>query len=157
VAFSWQMVPLNSWHRVFGGAISEIAAAAGWIESIAADLDPSGRLVFAMQVCLEELMSNIVRHGMVHSPSQSYWPQTDPANPLVISITVDALADRITMTVEDNGRPFNVAQAPAKPVNEHLEQVQPGGLGVQLIKSFASSLEYRCTEQGNRIIVDFVR
>ena len=86
--------------------MSEIATAACWIESIAADLDLPGRLVFDMQVCLEELMSNIVRHGGVHSSSTSYLPQADPA--LLISITVNVLADRIILAVEDNGRPFNV-------------------------------------------------
>jgi len=150
------MAPQNSWHRVFSGAIPEIAAAASWIESIAADLGLTGSRAFAMQVCLEELMSNIVRHGGVHSSSKSYWPQIDPANPLFISITVDALADRITMTVEDNGHPFNVAQAPAKRIDQPLEQVQPGGLGIQLIKSFASNLEYRRTEKSNRVIVEFM-
>lgn len=147
----------NSWHRVFSGAIPEIAAAASWIESIAAELDLPGRLVFAMQVCLEELMSNIVRHGGVHSSSIAYLPQTDPANPLLISITIDALAGRIIMTVEDNGRPFDLAQAVAKRVDRPLEQVQPGGLGIQLIRSFASNLEYRRTEQGNCVVVEFMR
>jgi anti-sigma regulatory factor (Ser/Thr protein kinase) len=60
------------------------------------------------------------------------------------------------MTVEDNGRPFNVTQAPAKRVDQPLEQVQPGGLGIQLIKSFSSNLEYHWTEKGNRVIVDFM-
>ena len=60
------------------------------------------------------------------------------------------------MTVEDNARPFNVAQAPAKRVDRRLEQVQPGGLGVQLIKSFASILKYRRTGKGNRVIVEFM-
>jgi len=149
------MPPQNSWHRVFSGAIPEIAAAASWIESIAADLNLSGRLVFDMQICLEELMSNIVRHGGVRSSSTAYLPLTDPENPLLISITVDALADRLIVTVEDNGRPFDVAKAAAKRVDQPLEQLQPGGLGVQLIRSFASNLEYRRTEQGNRVIVEF--
>jgi serine/threonine-protein kinase RsbW len=151
------MAPQNSWYRVFSGASPEIAAAARWIESIVGDLDLPGRLVFDMQVCLEELMSNIVRHGAVRSSSTAYLPQTDPANPLLISITVDALADRIIMTVEDNGRPFDVARAAAKRVDRPLEQVQPGGLGIQLIRSFASNLEYRRTEQGNCVVVEFMR
>jgi len=151
------MSPQNSWHRVFSGAIPEIATAASWIESIATDLNLPGRLVFDMQICLEELMSNIVRHGGVRSPSTAYLPLTDPENPLLISITVDALADRLIVTVEDNGRPFDVAKAAAKRVDQPLEQLQPGGLGVQLIRSFASNLEYRRTEQGNRVIVAFRR
>jgi anti-sigma regulatory factor (Ser/Thr protein kinase) len=140
------------WHRVFKGTMLEIPCAAVWIESIAADLELTDSRAFAMQVCLEELMSNIVRHGRVPSPLK---PQIDPAKPLSISITVDASADRITITVEDNGQPFNVAEAPAKWIDRPLEQLQPGGLGIRLIKNFASNLEYRRTAKGNRVIVEF--
>ena len=133
----------------------EIATAARWIESIAADLDLPARQLFDMQVCLEELMSNIVRHGGVHASSTSYLPQTDPINGLLISITVNALADRIILIVEDNGRPFNVAQASAKFIDRPLEEVRPGGLGIHLIKSFANNLRYRRTEKGNRITIEF--
>ncbi|MGB6766912.1 MAG: ATP-binding protein [Methyloceanibacter sp.] len=143
----------NCWHRVFSGAILEIPSAASWIESIAADLHVPEPQAFGMQVCLEELMSNILRHG--RGSSKSYWPQIDPSNPLLISITVEAHADRITMTVEDNGRPFNVAQAPAKAIDPPLERVEPGGLGIHLIKNFASNLQYSRTERGNRVIVEF--
>ena len=133
----------------------EIATAARWIESIAAELDLPARQLFDIQVCLEELMSNIVRYGGVHASSTSYLPQTDPVNGFLISITVNALADRIILIVEDNGRPFNVAQASAKFIDRPLEEVRPGGLGIHLIKSFTNNLEYRRTEKGNRITIEF--
>jgi len=142
----------HHWHRIFNGSILEISSAASWIESIASELDLPASQAFAMQVCLEELMSNIVRYG--RSPSTP-WPQIDSKNPLSISVTVTSLADRITMTIEDNGRPFDVAQAPGKVIDEPLRKVQPGGLGIQLIKSFADNLAYSRTKTGNRVIVEF--
>jgi len=141
----------GSWHRLFRGHMLEIPCAASWIESIAADLDLADSKSFAMQVCLEELMSNIVRHGQVRSASKPM--QMDP---LIISITVDGFADRTVVTVEDNGRPFNIVQAPAKWIDRPLEQLQPGGLGIHLIKSFASNLKYNRTEKGNRVVVEFM-
>jgi serine/threonine-protein kinase RsbW len=145
--------PQDCWHRKFLGTIFEIRSAAAWIESIAAEVGLPESQVFAMQVCLEELMSNIVRYGR-GSPAADC--QVEPENPIRIFVTVKALADRVRMSVEDNGRPFNVAQAPAKVIDQPLDQVQPGGLGIQLIKSFASSLEYSHTETGNRVTVDFI-
>ena len=141
----------NCWHRVFNGTIVEIQSAARWIESIASELGLPDPQAFAMQLCLEELMSNIVQHG--RSPSTP-WPQIDSKKPLSISVTVKTLADRITMTVEDDGRPFNIAQAAGKVIDQPLQKVQPGGLGIHLIKSFASNLEYSRTETGNRVIVE---
>jgi anti-sigma regulatory factor (Ser/Thr protein kinase) len=97
-------------------------------------------------------MSNIVQHG--RSPSIP-WLQIDSKNPLSISVTVKTLDDRITITVEDNGLPFNVAKAPGKVIDQPLQEVEPGGLGIQLIKNFASNLEYSRTKTGNRVIVEF--
>src|SRR5262245_28438088 len=109
----------GSWHRNFTGDMLEIQRAASWMESIAADLHLADSKAFAMQLCLEELMSNIVRHGK--GPSDSKSKHVDP---LLISIKIDAFADRTVMTVEDNGRPFDVEQAPAKPIDRPLEQLQ---------------------------------
>jgi serine/threonine-protein kinase RsbW len=147
----------TGWRRVFSGSIADVTAASAWVERIAASLKLPGKLTFAMQVCLEELMSNIARHGKVHSFSTAFPTETDADNPLSISIDIDVLADRIVMTIEDNGRPFDVEKAPAKVVDQPLEQVQPGGLGINLIKSFSHNIEYRRTDAGNRVTVDFMR
>jgi serine/threonine-protein kinase RsbW len=120
------------------------------MESIAADLNLADSKAFAMQVCLEELMSNIVQHGQSRSGSKP----TQVA--LLISIKIDAFVDRTVMTVEDNGRPFNVARARAKSINRPLDQIQPGGLGIHLIKSFASNVNYSRTAKGNRVVLEFM-
>ncbi|HEY8138377.1 MAG TPA: ATP-binding protein [Methylocystis sp.] len=147
----------TGWRRVFSGSIADVTAASAWVERIAASLKLPGKLTFAMQVCLEELMSNIARHGKVHSISTAVPTETDADSPLSISIDIDLLADRVVMTIEDNGRPFDVEKAPAKVVDRPLEQVQPGGLGINLIKSFSHNIEYRRTDAGNRVTVDFMR
>src|SRR5262249_24238918 len=140
----------GSWHRHFTGDMLEMRCAASWMESIAADLNLADSKAFAMRVCLEELMSNIVQHGKNRSSEP-----TQVAS-LLISIKVDAFVDRTVMTIEDNGRPFNVAQAPAKSIDRPLDQVQPGGLGIHLIKSFASNLDYSRTAKGNRVVLEFM-
>lgn len=147
----------TGWRRVFSGSIADVTAASAWVERIAASQELPGKLTFAMQVCLEELMSNIARHGKVHSVTTAFPTETDAENPLSISIDIDVRADRIAMTIEDNGRPFDVEKAPAKVVDRPLEQVQPGGLGINLIKSFSHNIEYRRTDAGNRVTVDFMR
>jgi serine/threonine-protein kinase RsbW len=147
----------TSWRRVFGGSMEDVTAASAWVERIAASLNLPGQLTFAMQVCLEELMSNIARHGKVHSFSTASPTGTDADNPLSISIEIDVFANRIAMIIEDNGRPFDVEKAPAKVVDRPLELVQPGGLGINLIKSFSHNIQYRRTDAGNRVTVDFMR
>jgi anti-sigma regulatory factor (Ser/Thr protein kinase) len=60
------------------------------------------------------------------------------------------------MTVEDNGKPFDVVNAPAHRIDQPLDEVQPGGLGIQLIRNFASSIAYEQAGLGNRVIVEFL-
>ena len=150
-----QSAPDCRWERSFSASLSEVPAAASWFESIAAELHLPESQTFAVQVCLEELMSNIARHG---SPAQhSSNPRSlDPANPFLISVAVNAFEDKITLTVEDNGVPFNVAEAPTKGIDQPLHEVQPGGLGIHLIKSFADDLQYRRTSKGNCVIAEFL-
>jgi serine/threonine-protein kinase RsbW len=155
VSDSQQLASNDQWERVFGGSLSEIPAAASWVESIAAELHLQESHVFAIQVFLEELMSNIVRHGQA-AQDCSHPRSPDPAKPLLISIAVNAFEDRIIMSVEDNGVPFNVAEAPAKGIDRPLHKVQPGGLGIQLIKSFADNLHYNRTSKGNCVVAEFM-
>ena len=150
-----ETAPPKSWHRVFSGSIPEISAAARWVESIATDLALPAPQVFAMQVCLEELMSNIVRHAGTEPRSDLPWPAKVSERPLLISITVTAHDDRLIMTIEDDGRPFDVALAQPKAIDQPLDQVKLGGLGIHLIRTFASDLRYSRTENGNRVIVEF--
>jgi anti-sigma regulatory factor (Ser/Thr protein kinase) len=141
------------WERAFKANVSEIASAASWVESIAASAGVSDAQAFSMQVCLEELMSNIVQHGEGHCSSNSQWP-SGPDH-LTITIAINAYADRITMSVEDNARPFDVSKAVGKKIDQPLDQLEPGGLGIHLIKSFSSALQYQRTEHGNRVTVEF--
>ena len=150
MSYSLQPCQKRQWRHVFGGTLQEIASAAEWIDSIAAAAGLSENQAFSMQVCLEELMSNIVQHGRTHSRKDSVG-----CGALTISIAIDAYDDRIMMTVEDNAQPFDLAKAVAKKVDRPLDQLEPGGLGVHLIKSFASALEYERTDRGNRVTVEF--
>lgn len=145
------MTPVNRWHRVFTGSMQEVAAAMHWLQSIAADLDLPEAKSFDIQVCLEELMSNIVQHGRSEGTHNARCPET----PLKISLTVDSHGDAVVMTLEDNGQPFDITQAQGKTIDQPLEQVEPGGLGIALVKSFTTDLQYRRTEKGNRVTLQF--
>jgi anti-sigma regulatory factor (Ser/Thr protein kinase) len=147
---------LTSWHRVFHCSVEEISSAASWIESIAFDLHLRASQMFAMQVCLEELMSNIVRHAQLLPSLESGLERKQQINLISIAIEVSALADRMVMTVEDNGPPFNVVEAPAKGIDRPLDEVQPGGLGIHLIRNFADSLDYHRVGDTNRVVTEFL-
>jgi serine/threonine-protein kinase RsbW len=58
--------------------------------------------------------------------------------------------------IEDRGPPFDprAAQPPARPGS--LDDAVPGGLGLLLIRSFASEIDYETVPGGNRLTLRFV-
>jgi serine/threonine-protein kinase RsbW len=143
----------NTWRKAFVGSIDGISAAAQWVDTIAADQQFPEQLVFALQICLEELLTNIVRHGGIKSGGELSDVQVPP---LKVEITISASAQRLSMTVEDDGKPFDVVNAPAHRIDRPLDEVQPGGLGIQLIRNFASTIAYERAGLGNRVVVEFL-
>ena len=143
----------NTWRKAFTGTIEDISAAAQWVNTIAADQKFPEQLIFALQICLEELLTNVVRHGGAKSSGDL---SEVPIPPLNVEISISTTAQRGSMIVEDNGKPFDVVNAPAHRIDQPLEEVQPGGLGIQLIRNFASSIAYEQAGLGNRVIVEFL-
>ena len=145
--------PPNTWRKAFIGTIDDISAAAHWVNTIAADQKFPEQLVFALQICLEELLTNVVRHGGAKSSGDLSEVMKPPVN---VEITISTSAQGVSMTIEDDGKPFDVVNAPAHRIDQPLDEVQPGGLGIQLIRNFASSIAYEQAGLGNRIVVEFL-
>lgn len=140
-------------HASFPGTFEGAAEAAVWLRDVAERERLSEKVAFAMEVCLEELVTNVVRHG--RPLGESVTPEALP--PLEVDIALELDLDAVALVVEDNGTPFDVSQAPGKPIRRPLEDVVPGGLGMQLIRSFSSMLHYEAVPNGNRIILNFLR
>src|SRR5208283_3045003 len=97
--------------RAFERTLPGAGAAARWLGGTCNLEAIGGEGVFAMQICLEELFSNIVRHG---AP-----PASDPPQ-VLLKLEIDP--NRITFTIADDGIPFDVAKAPAQKICKPLEE-----------------------------------
>lgn len=137
------------------GNLLNISTATEWIQLLAVEQGLADDTVFALQLCLEELMSNIVRHGERGGWSPDSGAQTMVGCRIDIELAID---DRnVFLTIEDDAVPFNVVAVPGAVIDMPLSAVDPGGLGIGLVKSFASHLSYERAGLGNRVIVEFLR
>jgi anti-sigma regulatory factor (Ser/Thr protein kinase) len=123
--------------------LAEIERIPPWIDSLALRYAIPENSRFAMNLCLEEALSNIIRHGYSGDPHHS------------ITVEFQPLQDRFVLTVEDEAPPFNPVEAPESPM------VSPGndgigGQGIRLLHNFASTLEYQPTPCGNRLKIGFL-
>jgi anti-sigma regulatory factor (Ser/Thr protein kinase) len=106
----------------------------------------SGKPQFTAQLALEELVTNVVRHG-------GY----DGGN-LDIRVSVSIASDEIRMTVEDGARPFDPTRDPRMPDTESpLESRAVGGLGLHLVRNLVRRFEYERLGGTNRVRLSIAR
>lgn len=125
--------------------ISELAQIHPWIERLAAQFSIPETTQFAMNLCLEEVLANIILHG--------YAGKTDC--PIKIEFTRPGEGSFV-FVVEDEAPPFNTVESPELPQLSALEDSHIGGQGIRLLRQFADALEYQATPNGNRLSVGFL-
>lgn len=138
----------QTYQRGFLATWDDISEAALWLEEAAKALALPDKTLFNMQLCLEELLTNIVKHG-------GNEVQSDSATTPVIELSLAVQEDAAVLVIEDNAKPFDVAAAQAHAIDQPIADVTPGGLGVQLIKSFASEIAYQRAGLGNQTTLRF--
>jgi len=88
------------------------------------------QLVYATQLALEEVLSNVIRHG---------YPDS---NRHEIALTLRAGAGRIELEIADDGREFDPTTAPEAELDLPLAERRAGGLGIHLVRAFVREIHY---------------
>jgi serine/threonine-protein kinase RsbW len=124
--------------------LSDLARVPEWIERLAAQYSIPDNTQFAMNLCLEEVLSNIVRHGYSGNPDQS----------ITIQISIPR-QNFFVFNVEDNAPAFNPVVSAVPPVLSAINENPIGGQGIRLLRQFSDALEYQPTPTGNRLSIGF--
>jgi anti-sigma regulatory factor (Ser/Thr protein kinase) len=123
--------------------ISELARVPPWIERLASTYSIPDSTQFAMNLCLEEVLSNVIRHGY-----------RETSGSIAIRFTI-APGGQFVLVVEDEAPAFNPVDSPELPAISSLEEAQVGGQGIRLLRQFSDALEYHATPRGNRLTIGF--
>ena len=126
--------------------LTELSRVQPWIDAIANRFGVGEETRFALHLCLEEALANVVLHGY----------KNEPGHPIRVAFSV--VGSSLLLSIEDCAPPFapteSVPRLDASP-RDTLESLQPGGNGIRLMRRFAGSLEYQPTSGGNRLIIGF--
>jgi len=117
--------------------LSELERLHPFLQEIGQRIGVSKKCIFETNLTLEEVFSNIVSYGF-----------DDHANH-VIKIAVTIGKDSFTISVEDDGRPFNPLEAKDPDLPQEVEDCKPGGLGIHLIRHFMDEIRYRRYQNRN--------
>lgn len=111
------------------------------IEKFAGEQDWPPQLLFQMQLAVEELASNVIRHGFGEDGHEfDVWLRSSP--------------ESVTIEIVDAAQPYNpLTQAPAPDVEASLDERQIGGLGVLLVRDVADDMQYSREGGKNRLVI----
>ena len=114
-----------------------------WVDAVAVKHGLPEKTRFAAQLCLEESVSNSIRHGYSGKPGSQ------------VRIHFDGSASQgWVFAVEDDAPHFNPL-AQSMPPAISPDSFSVGGQGIRLMRAFATSLTYKQTATGNRLEISF--
>jgi anti-sigma regulatory factor (Ser/Thr protein kinase) len=121
----------------------ELDRLAGWIEGWTQRNALSEDQSFAIALCLEEAVANVIMYG------------GSADDRLEIAVEAEHNAGTSIVRIEDNGRQFDPTQVPSPPVAASLQKAKIGNVGVHLMRSFASGMHYERRDGRNRLTLRF--
>ncbi len=124
-----------------GARIDDITEATGWLGTLAEEHGWPDATRFALELSLEEALTNVVSYGFVGSE-----------RPPHIRIECWRLPEgRVAVRLIDNGVPFDPTSIAEPEVPDSIEDAKIGGHGVQLMRHFLEALAYSREGEENQL------
>ena len=127
---------------VLNSKLSELDRLSAFARDVGREDGLSKDQIFALQICLEEAVTNIIRHGGSENKGKHIWVTISPA-PLLVAC------------LEDEGSPFDPTKVPLPQRAGSLEDAQVGGLGVHLMRKITAGMRYERIAGRNRLTLEF--
>ena len=121
--------------------LSEVSKIAGFVEAFAAAEGLGPEAVFNLNLALDEVVTNVIRYAHDDDGRE---------HPIVVRLALEGGV--LTAQVEDDGRAFNPLEKPAPDLSADIDERPIGGLGIFLVRSVMSSVEYR-REDGRNVLI----
>lgn len=126
--------------RRFGRTLGALDGIFAFVEEFLAAEGLPPPAAFDVQLVLEELFTNMVKHGPEGAPE--------------IEIQLEWAEPTLTAVLRDSGvERFDVSRPPEVDVTELVERERPGGLGLHLVHRIARSVRYEYRDRTSTITV----
>lgn len=99
-----------------------------------------------LELAVEEALVNVFNYAYARQP-----------NPGAVTCRVGVEADGLTVEIVDEGPPFDPLARPDPDTALTLEQRQPGGLGIFMIRQLTDEVSYRREEDRNVLTIRMLK
>jgi anti-sigma regulatory factor (Ser/Thr protein kinase) len=122
--------------------LSELDRLAAWVQALGQQIGLVPEVVFALGLCLEEAIANIIMYG-------------DATKHGDISVTIEEGSPGLVAKIEDDGWQFDPTSVAQRTTPQSLEEAKAGELGIHLIRNFATDMRYERTSGCNTLTLTF--
>jgi serine/threonine-protein kinase RsbW len=129
---------------VLRSALSDIARLHAWIDDLSSRHAIPENNLFAISICLEEALANVILHGYAGAQDRS----------ILVRFTIPRTG-YFVFIIEDEAPRFNPLEAPEMPPLDPQQEIRVGGQGIRFLRRFADTIKYEPTANGNRLSIGF--
>jgi anti-sigma regulatory factor (Ser/Thr protein kinase) len=122
---------------------SELDKLTRWIIETCDAARLSKKTAFAVQLCLDEAVANILEHGKGSAQASA------------IAADLARSDSEVVLDIEDDGGPFDPNQVAPPQVPDAVESASVGGRGIHLIRQYSARMEYARTGGRNKLRLTF--
>lgn len=112
-----------------------------WIADSAHELGLSREMAVRLKVCAIEAVSNVIRYAYADRDTH------------LIVLLLAVSEGRVTLAIEDDGRPFNPLSLPDRAPPPNIEKAQMAGIGVRIIRGLLPQSHYEYRDGKNVLIL----
>jgi anti-sigma regulatory factor (Ser/Thr protein kinase) len=143
---------------------AELGKLTQWIVGACAAAHIPQKTSFAVQLCLDEAVANILQHGSEDSEGSDgsehgFEYAAQPGAGGVRASTISASLERgdagVCLDIEDDGEAFDPTAFAPRAIAETLELMPVGGLGIHFMRQYSSRMEYSRSGGRNRLRLTF--
>jgi sigma-B regulation protein RsbU (phosphoserine phosphatase) len=131
----------RSFRMTIGADLGEIAQVNTAFDEYADTHDVSSKIRRSMNVVFDELLNNTISYG---------FEGRDDGE---VTIEVELGTDRLSVTLTDNGKPFNPFGTAPPDTQLSVEEREIGGLGIHLVRQMMDEVTYHRRTDRNVVIV----
>ena len=126
--------------------VCEVTRLIEWTRSRCAAEGLADDIAFKLTLALEEAVVNVISHAFGDLPP-----------PHSITVRFEITAQSVTAEIVDNGRSFDPTSEPDPDLSLPLEERDPGGLGIHLIRGMMDRVDYRRSDGKNILRLEKAR
>ena len=146
--------PAETLNLLLQPSAAELRRCSDWLQDTCQRLDVPAAAAGKLDLCLNEVLANLIEHGGARASSCPVQLTLERADGDEGGDEGGGEGAHATLTISDEGPPFDPQSFSHRPLPRSLQEAEPGGLGLLLVNRFMDECSYRW--EGDRNVLKLV-